>query len=158
MHIATNSSRINISEENSVKSIANLFAENLNHTAVFLLYGEVGVGKTTFVKHFINCLQSINKEQTTEVPSPTFNIVNEYGINNKIYQHYDLYRVQHKNELNNLGIFEQNRATKLIEWPELLKSVEFEILYKLKFEYDNDMNNRFLNISSNNSISFLDEF
>ena len=34
----------------------------------------------------------------------------EYGINNKIYQHYDLYRVQHKNELNNLGIFENNKA------------------------------------------------
>ena len=60
--------------------------------------------------------------------------------------------------MNNLGIFENNKATKLIEWPELLESKEFKMVYKLNFEYDKDMKNRFLKIYSNNKIKFINEF
>ncbi len=158
MHIATNSSRINISEENSVKSIANLFAKNLNHTAVFLLYGEVGVGKTTFVKHFINCLQSINKEQTTEVPSPTFNIVNEYKINEIIVNHYDLFKIKNSKELYNIGIFEDNsELVTLVEWPEIISKKPKKII-ELYFNYEDDFKKRNLKIFSDHRKEIINEF
>tara|TARA_B100000029_G_scaffold3169_1_gene3916 strand:- start:484 stop:963 length:480 start_codon:yes stop_codon:yes gene_type:complete len=158
MLTATKSSIIDISKESATKSLANLFAKNLSETSALFLYGNVGVGKTTFVKHLINAIQFLNNEKITEVPSPTFNIVNEYEIKNKIFQHFDLYRIKNKEDLNNLGIFENNKATKLIEWPELLESKEFKMVYKLNFEYDKDMKNRFLKIYSNNKIKFINEF
>ncbi len=57
MHIATKSSRINISEEEKTKSIAEVFSKNIKLGDVLLLNGEVGVGKTTFARHLINFLQ-----------------------------------------------------------------------------------------------------
>ena len=67
-------------------------------------------------------LKKKNQENITEVPSPTFNILNEYKIKNLDIYHYDLYRVKDKEELQNLGqINENSNALVFVEWPELLK-------------------------------------
>mgnify|MGYP001227378871 CR=1 FL=1 len=122
MLTATRSSRINISDEEKTKLVAKTFSKYLKRGDVLLLNGELGVGKTTFIKYLINCLQSKFKQKKTEVPSPTFNIVYEYKVKNLIVQHYDLYRIKDHNELQNIGLYENMKDTlTLIEWPEIIK-------------------------------------
>ena len=158
MPIATKSSRINISEEKKTKAIAKIFAKNIKAGDVLFFKGELGVGKTTFIKYLINFLQKDKKYPITEIPSPTFNLVNEYQIGSLILKHYDLYRINNEKELNSIGIFEYNsEQITLIEWPDIIKQNKIKNIINLHFEYDEDYNNRFLNVSSDNKIIFLDE-
>jgi len=159
MHIATKSSRINISEEIETKSIAKVFSKNIKVGVTIFLRGELGVGKTTFVKYLINFLQGKNKKSITEISSPTFNLVHEYQLGSLVIKHYDLYRINNENELVNIGIYEDNfDEITLIEWPEKMKKYKTNNILDLNFEYDDEYNKRFLTISSNNNVSFLDEF
>tara|TARA_B100001175_G_C19495372_1_gene634956 strand:- start:1710 stop:2192 length:483 start_codon:yes stop_codon:yes gene_type:complete len=159
MLIATKSSKINISEESKTKNIAEIFSKNIKVSYVLFFKGELGVGKTTFIKYFINFLQIERNQLTTEVPSPTFNLVNEYKIDSLILKHCDLYRINSEKEIDSLGIFEDNyNQITLIEWPELIKKHKIGNIIELHFEYNEDYNKRFLTISSNSKISFLDEF
>ena len=77
MLTATRGGKINISEEKDTKSVAEKFSKLIRIGDFILLSGNLGVGKTTFIKHIINSLQKINKQKISEVPSPTFNITNE---------------------------------------------------------------------------------
>jgi len=159
MLIATKSSRIDISEEIKTKSIAEVFSNNINVGDTIFLIGELGVGKTTFARHLINFLQKKNKQPITEISSPTFNLVHEYQLDSIIIKHYDLYRVNDEKELTNIGIYEDNfDEITLIEWPEKMKKYKNNNMIYLNFEYDDEYNKRFLTISSNNRVSFLDEF
>tara|TARA_B100001123_G_scaffold207402_1_gene234874 strand:+ start:848 stop:1303 length:456 start_codon:yes stop_codon:yes gene_type:complete len=88
---------------------------------IIFLYGEIGVGKTTFVRFFINHLESKNGIENSDVLSPTFNIVYDYNIGNIKILHYDLYRLKNYKDISQLGIFEtSNNSIKIIEWPELI--------------------------------------
>ena len=159
MLTATKSSRINISEEGKTRSIAKIFSNYIKVGNILCFKGELGVGKTTFIKYLINFLQTKNNQPTTEVLSPTFNLVNEYHLESLIIKHYDLYRIYDEKELNSLGIFEDIcKHITLIEWPEIIKNYKINNILDLYFEYDQDYNKRFLTISSNLNISFLNEF
>lgn len=158
MPIATKSSRINISEEKKTKSIAKIFAKNIKVGDVLFIKGELGVGKTTFIKYLINNLQIDKNIPVTEISSPTFNLVHEYQIDSLILKHYDLYRINNEKELDNIGIFEDtSEQITLIEWPEIIKQNKIKNIIYLHFEYDENYNNRFFKASSNNKIIFLDE-
>ena len=90
---------------------------------IIFLYGEIGVGKTTFVRFFINYLESKNGVKNSEVLSPTFNIVYDYDVGNLKIIHYDLYRLKNYKDISQLGMFEtSNNSIKIIEWPELIES------------------------------------
>ena len=146
MHTATKkSSQIDISSEKKLEEFAKSLTQNIKKGELFFLYGQMGVGKTTFVKYFINNLQLKFYKKLTEVTSPTFNIMNEYILDNLIIKHYDLYRLKSYSELKNLNLFENNDDILLIEWPELIKE-EPSSVTKLYFEYKNDFKNRFLKI------------
>ena len=106
MPIATKSSKIDISKEIITQKIAEKIASKVSKNTTLLFYGNIGVGKTTFIRYLINYLQTKNGLEKTEIPSPTFNIINEYEINSLIVRHFDLYRIKDKKELNNLGINE----------------------------------------------------
>ena len=101
-----------------------------------LLFGEIGVGKTTLTRALINNLQNQNKENETEVLSPTFNIVYEYEIGEFKIMHYDLYRLKTERDIQQLAIFEQNTNNiKVIEWAETIKDkpsdrLEIYMFYK----------------------------
>ena len=89
---------------------------------IFLI-GEIGVGKTTFTRYFINYLQETEGAKVTEVLSPTFNLVDEYALKEYKIMHYDLYRVKQEKELNNLGLFQDEGNTiKIIEWPNVIQT------------------------------------
>ncbi len=159
MPIATKSSRINISDEKKTKLIAEIFSKNIKSGDTLLFSGELGVGKTTFIKYLINSLQLIFNQSITEIPSPTFNLVNEYQLEKLIIKHYDFYRINDEKELDNLGIFENNiDQIILIEWPKIIKHYKLKNTIDLFFEYDEDYNKRFLTLSSTNNISYLNEF
>ena len=94
----------------------------INKGDIIFLYGEIGVGKTTFVRFFINYLESKNKIKNSDVLSPTFNIVYDYNVGNVKILHYDLYRLKNYNDISQLGMFEtSDDHIKIIEWPELIK-------------------------------------
>ncbi len=146
MHTATKkSSHIDISSEKKLEECVKRLTQKVKKGDSFFLYGEMGVGKTTFVKYFINNLQLKFNKELTEVTSPTFNIMNEYIIENFVVKHYDLYRLKSSNELKDLNLFENNDDILCIEWPEIIKE-EPSSIKKLYFEYKNDFKNRFLKI------------
>lgn len=148
MHIAINDSKIDISSPESTKKLAENFTKYLDRGSVAFFYGEVGVGKTTFIKYFINAYQKSNKLQTTQVTSPTFNLLNEYKVGDLVIKHYDLFRLKNKSEINNLGLFEDTKDTiSLIEWPELVESNKLSKTINFFFSYENDFNNRYVRIT-----------
>ena len=101
-----------------------------------LLFGEIGVGKTTLTRALINNFQQQNRENISEVLSPTFNIVYEYEIETFKIMHYDLYRLKNEKEVQQLGVFDQNFVSiKIIEWAEIIKNkpqdrLEIYLAYK----------------------------
>jgi len=146
MHIATNSEIIDISLEVRTAEIAKNFSKILKKGDVVFFYGEIGVGKTTFIRHLVNCLQVNNHLNPTEVTSPTFNLVNEYDVGVFIIQHYDLYRLSNSEETKNIGLLEnQKEILTLVEWPEKINN-KINNKIDLYFEYGEDMNKRFLSI------------
>ena len=159
MPIATKSGKINISSEKETKKIAEIFSRNIKLGDVIFLYGEVGVGKTTFIKYTINALQYLNKQSITEITSPTFSILNQYKFNKIEIDHYDLYRIKNSEDFLSLALFEdyKNKIT-LIEWPELIKYSQSIKKINLYFEYSDDLSSRFLTISSEKQYKFINEF
>ena len=142
MPIATKSSKIDISDQKSLLEVAGKFANLIEKGDIFLLYGQIGVGKTTFTRFLINNLEIKNTLNKSDVLSPTFNILNEYQINNLNIKHFDLYRIKNKKELSNLGLFEDKEAVKIIEWPEIIRTrpknrIEFFFKYTKKEKYRN---------------------
>ncbi len=158
MLTATKGGKINISEEKDTKSVAEKFSKLIKQGDFILLSGDLGVGKTTFVKYLINSLQKANKEKKSEVTSPTFTVINEYQIKKILIKHYDLYRIKNKKELNNLGIQEnlKNQIT-LVEWPEIVKKIKIKNSINLIFEYKKNYTERYISIVSKSN-KFLNEF
>ena len=130
-----------------LKLISNKIADNVSKIDCIFLIGEIGVGKTTFTRNFINYLQLRKGLKQTEVLSPTFNLLYEYDIKNLKVMHYDLYRIKNKEELDQLGIFKENISTiKIIEWPELIE-IDIENRLELYLDYSLKENERKLKIS-----------
>ncbi len=156
-HTVTKSSNIDISEQKFLFEITSKISNFLDKGDNLLLFGELGVGKTTFVRFLINELQSKKNIDTTEVLSPTFNILNEYQINNINIKHYDLYRIKQKEELENLDLFQEKDVINIIEWPEIISSRNINYI-KLEFSYSDNFKKRWLVISSNYNNKIIDEF
>ena len=94
----------------------------LSNGDVIFLYGEIGVGKTTFVRGLINNLEVEKGMFKSQILSPTFNIVFDYEIKKLKIMHYDLFRLKNSTGINELGIFaEIEDHIILIEWPELIE-------------------------------------
>ena len=105
-----------------LNSLSKKVADQLKEKDHIYLTGEIGVGKTTFTRYLINYLQKKEGSKTTEVLSPTFNLLYEYDLKKFKIMHYDLYRLKNEKELITLGIFNENEnAIKIIEWPSLIK-------------------------------------
>ena len=147
MPIAIKDSKIDITSEKLTKELAKKFTKYLKGGEFVFLYGEMGVGKTTFVKYFINEYQKINNLTQTEITSPTFSLLNEYQVKDIRIKHYDLFRINKKEDINNLDIFEKdNKLITLIEWPQLIADKQDIKFITLTFNYLNDLNNRTVDI------------
>ena len=107
-HIVTNSDNIDISDQKSLLKVANKLTNLINKGDNLFLYGEIGVGKTTFVKYFINEFLKLYYLPKTEITSPTFSLLNEYQVKDIRIKHYDLFRINKKEDANSLDIFEKD--------------------------------------------------
>ena len=147
MPIAIKNSIIDISSEETTRELAKELSNYLKGGEIIFLYGEMGVGKTTFVKYLINQFQIKKNLRTSEVTSPTFNLLNEYDVDDLSIKHYDLFRLKDKSELKNLDLFENDKSTiTLIEWPQLINKENFNKTIDLIFNYENELNNRSVKI------------
>ncbi len=147
MPIAIKDSKIDITSEKLTKELAKEFTKYLKGGEFVFLYGEMGVGKTTFVKYFINEYQKINNLIQTEITSPTFSLLNAYQVKDIRIKHYDLFRINRKEDINNLDIFEKdNKLITLIEWPQLIADKQDIKFITLTFNYLNDLNDRTVDI------------
>ena len=150
MPIATKSEKVHLSSEKKTKELASKFSKKLKTGDIVFLYGEMGVGKTTFVRYLINEFQKKNKVRETEVTSPTFNLLNEYKINRTKINHYDFFRIKSPKEISNLDLFDDNSNTiTLIEWPQIIKKKPKNLI-ELVFKYDNNFQKRIAQIKGLN--------
>jgi tRNA threonylcarbamoyladenosine biosynthesis protein TsaE len=150
MPIATSSDKIILSSEKKTEELANKLLKKLKLGDIIFLYGEIGVGKTTFVRYLINGFQKENNIKLTEVTSPTFNIINEYEINQTKINHYDLFRLKSEEETKNLGLFDNlTNSITLVEWPEIIKEKPKNLI-EFDFKYENDHQQRYVQIKGLN--------
>ena len=146
MPTAIKSDKIDLSSEKETEELASTFLKKIKPGCFIYLYGEIGVGKTTFIRYLINQFQKLNKLEITEVTSPTFNLLNEYQINDFKINHYDLFRLKSTEEIKNLDLFEDNKNTiTLVEWPQIIKEKPKNLI-ELVFEYGKDHKTRSVQI------------
>jgi tRNA threonylcarbamoyladenosine biosynthesis protein TsaE len=96
------------------------FAKNLRGGKVFALNGDVGCGKTEFVR---GVLAELNPE--ISVLSPTFSIVNSYETKNLTIHHFDFYRIKNIDELIEIGFYEylNENSVVFVEWAQMFENV-----------------------------------
>ena len=146
MPTAIKSDKIDLSSEKETEELASTFLKKIKPGCFIFLYGEIGVGKTTFIRYLINQFQKLNKLEITEVTSPTFNLLNEYQINDFKINHYDLFRLKSSEEIKNLDLFEDNKNTiTLVEWPQIIKEKPKNLI-ELVFEYGKNHKTRSVQI------------
>lgn len=109
-----------IFNEKELLELAQHVINNYSEYKVFTLVGDLGAGKTTFVKAFSRIL-----DISEEVSSPTFSLVNQYQSSNEVVTHMDLYRIESDEELYDFGFEEyfDNQDYVFIEWPEIATSL-----------------------------------
>lgn len=130
-----------ISSLSRTKFLANFFADLVKEQDVIVLFGDLGVGKTTFARFFINAFCGSN----LAVPSPSFSLLQNYGA----VWHFDLYRLDNIDDVYELGIEEAlDKGITIIEWPQIIMPalpkrhtvlIEIEMLKKsrlAKIKYD----------------------
>ncbi len=121
-----------INNEEQMFEFAKDYAENLVPGAIVFLYGDLGVGKTTFVKGVIKSLG-----YKGNVKSPTYTLVEDYQFNDFNIHHFDLYRLADPEELEWIGVrdyFNENSIC-FIEWPEKAKGYLPESASKIFIKY-----------------------
>ena len=146
-----------ISSIQDLQKVSNKIRKKIIPGDVLFLYGQIGVGKTTFTRMLINGFEKENKLKKSEVLSPTFNIVFQYKINDFIVEHYDFYRLKSEKEINNTGLFENlEEVITIVEWPELIK-IKPKNRVDLFFKYNKNMTERTLNIKTSGRLK-INEF
>ncbi len=115
------------------EKLATNLSKDISAGDICLFQGELGAGKTTFVRLLINNLFLLNNlAKPPSITSPTFPILITYELNSSQIYHYDLYRVKSLKELEELDFFENlNNNITFIEWPEMLISLPLNKKYYL---------------------------
>ena len=130
--------KIVCSEEETI-DLAYSFADILKSGDVIVLNGNLGAGKTFFVRNVVK------KFGIENVCSPTFAIVNEYINSNKIY-HFDFYRINNSSELFDIGYYDylnDLEAIIFIEWGNLIPEVLPHKRIEIDIQIENDFSRKF---------------
>ena len=138
---------MNLNSTKDTKNLSISISKIIENGDVIFLYGDIGVGKTTFVRFLINYLESKKRIKGSHVLSPTFNVVYDYEIGDIKILHYDLYRLKDYKDISQLGMFETcSHHIKIVEWPELIKSKPKDRI-DIIFQYSKLMNYRKVKIN-----------
>ncbi|MEP1488749.1 MAG: tRNA (adenosine(37)-N6)-threonylcarbamoyltransferase complex ATPase subunit type 1 TsaE [Algibacter sp.] len=132
---------------NELESVAKQLIENVS-TKTLLLYGDMGVGKTTLIKAIVKALGC-----TDDVSSPTFSIVNEYKTVDSFIYHFDLYRINDIEEAYSFGIedYLYSNNWSIIEWPDIAEDILPDRFNRIDLTL-NDDKTRTLKLSINQKI------
>ncbi|MFI5265349.1 MAG: tRNA (adenosine(37)-N6)-threonylcarbamoyltransferase complex ATPase subunit type 1 TsaE [Candidatus Levyibacteriota bacterium] len=131
----------NSKSDKDTQVIGEEFAKELKPGDIVLLYGDLGFGKTTFVKGVAKGLGV-----TSRIISPTFVVIRSHKTHSGELSHIDLYRLENKEQLKEIGLDElmQDKfSIKLIEWPERMNMGGKR--WEVKFKMNKD-NTRTINI------------
>ena len=123
-----------------LKSFANNLAIDTNIGNIYLLSGDLGVGKTTFTRFFINALfDKYQINNPVNIKSPSYPILINYPLLNFEIYHYDFYRLKNKKELSEIEFFENfGKNISLIEWPEIIiNDLNLNNYYLINFKFIN---------------------
>lgn len=124
------------------RELAKAFSKVLKAPMVILLNGDLGAGKTTFVKEVVNALGSNDL-----VTSPTFTLLNTYSASFPVY-HFDMYRLSSAEEAMNVGFeeyFDKRRLDGVcfVEWAENVEGLINDVDYEINIEKLGDTKRRF---------------
>lgn len=108
---------LHLKNEEDTQKLGTILSNFVRISDCFALFGDLGAGKTTFSRGFIQAILQTNEE----IPSPTFTIVQTYEIDDETLYHFDLYRLENEEEIWELGWEEISNGISLIEWPERAK-------------------------------------
>lgn len=123
--------KILIQNQQEMADFAIKMAKSIKNNQIITLEGNLGAGKTFFAKNFISFLTDIKQ---SEITSPTFNIYNHYQINKQNIYHFDLYRINNEEELDNIGFYDLLKGgICLIEWPEIAKKYLPSLFTRIDF-------------------------
>ena len=114
----------------------------------FFLKGDLGAGKTTFAKSYIQSLFELNKtDLPINIKSPSFPIAISYPLKNYTIYHYDFFRLNNKEELKEIDIFENSENNiSIVEWPSIiLDNFQFSNFYLIEFDIL-DLNKRLISV------------
>ena len=141
-----------------LNQISKTISKKLENGDCIFLIVEIGVGKTTLIRYLINNLPNQTGLKETEVLSPTFNLLYEYDIKDLKIMHYDLYRIKKAEELDHLGIFNDNKESiKIIEWPDLIQ-IPLDNKLEIYLKYVKNKNEREIEfVGLNKWASFVNE-
>ncbi len=121
-----------LNSKNDIDKAAKEFLNFYKEEAVFAFYGEMGAGKTTFIKSICEQLEVIDT-----VTSPTFSLINEYYTSNDaLLYHFDFYRIETIQEAKDIGCEDYFYSGNicLIEWPEKIEEILPENTVNIKIE------------------------
>ena len=129
-------------DENQLKTHAQNFAKICTKGDIIFFYGDLGTGKTTFIRQM---LQSLTNDKSLTVSSPTFSLMQPYQTKICEVRHYDLYRLSHPEEAFDIGLEDNiNDVISLIEWPQIIEPI-IDFTFKITLEH-NTLENRNLKI------------
>lgn len=141
-----------LKNENETQNFGAQLAQTIKAPCILFLEGDLGSGKTTFVKGFLRGLGYLGS-----VKSPTYTLVEEYEFPSEFVYHFDLYRISNAEELEFMGIREylKDNAIVLIEWPERGQGILPESDISLRFEIakENENKGRLLTITSKDNLN-----
>ena len=106
--------RFELKDLAATEALAKRLSKSVRAGDVIALHGGLGAGKTTFARAFISALIG----ETTDVPSPTYTLVQSYDAPEFPIFHFDLYRLESPDEVYELGWDETQSGIALIEWPD----------------------------------------
>ena len=110
-----------LKDDVATQEVGALIAQHSNAPLIIHLNGDLGSGKTTFARGYIQALGQIKNVQVGNVKSPTFSLLETYNFENLHIYHLDLYRLKDPEELEYIGIRDlsaDEKAICLIEWPQ----------------------------------------
>ena len=140
--------------------IAKMLARKSIIGDIYLLSGELGAGKTTFIRFFINSIFELNLiKRPNSIKSPSFPILINYPIKNFEVFHYDLYRLKNENEIQELNVIENLKENiTLIEWPQMIiNNLQIDNYFLINLDIVNP-SERMIKITHTHNKHFNNEF
>jgi tRNA threonylcarbamoyladenosine biosynthesis protein TsaE len=148
-----------LQDEKQMQLLAAKFAKFISKSNLIYLSGDLGAGKTTFVRYVLNSLGVYQS-----IKSPTYTLVEQYETKDYFIYHFDLYRISDPNELIFMGFYDylDKDAICFIEWPEKGKDVlpeeDLNILFSyaqnnsriVKFESKSEVGKQIINLLKDN--------